>query len=114
MRWDFEPYGLCFSRQALLEIGARPVAYADDDSLWTRLSDDQQLFFQLGSSNDGAIDWRAEQEWRLPIDVSLNELTPGDYVAFTKNADEAADLRRTSPCPVAPLATLVEWCVSGE
>jgi hypothetical protein len=108
MRWDFEPYGLCFSRRALGVLGAKPVVYAEDDRHWRQLSEEQRFLFQLATSNNGAIDWRAEEEWRLPGDLSLTDLDPGDYCAFTKDAQEAARLAPTSPCPVVPLSVLVE------
>ncbi len=76
IRWSFEPYGIAVAKDVLVQSGAKPVIYSDEDG-WDRLADDQKYRFQLNQPPD--TDWSAEKEWRLPADLHLDAV-PKKYI----------------------------------
>lgn len=74
-RWDGLPFGLVFRREALERLGARPVRYLSP-AIIEELSHDERLFVQKHQPPE--IDWSQEEEWRLPGDLLLGALDPGD------------------------------------
>lgn len=87
VRWDFEPYGLCFNREWLIRRGARPVSYGDED-LWSSLPEQEQPFFQIATGDSG-IDWSEEQEWRIPGDLDLTTVGPEEVFLFVPDSRAA-------------------------
>jgi hypothetical protein len=107
-RWDFEPYGICISRNWLRQYGVRPVIYAED-AAWIRLSAGERPYFQhvrrpSPSLRPAAgLDWSVEQEWRHVGDLDLSALAPNDAILFVPTAGEARMLLEFSPWPVTVL-----------
>ena len=105
-RWDFEPYGICIRRSALIAAGARAVGYATDED-WQELPEEDQPFFQLAKSttrSGNELDWTVEQEWRHIGDVDLDSLDREDVWVFVPTSEEAERLRDVSPWPVITLS----------
>lgn len=69
IRWDFEPWGLVFDRDWLMQRGARPVKYLPAKSL-KNLAEHEQPFFQKHEPPD--CDFSAEEEWRIQGDVDFS------------------------------------------
>jgi hypothetical protein len=97
VRWDFEPFGLCLRRDWLAGKGARPVVYGTD-SEWDSLTESDRPFFQIGIGKSG-IDWRIEREWRVPGDLSLDDVTPEDVILFVSSFEAAKRLKSVSDWP---------------
>lgn len=98
-RWDFEPYGICLSRQWLVNRGARPVIYGDEQT-WSSLPEGDRQFFQLANGDSG-IDWTVEQEWRHPGDIDLNQPAGNDVLLVVPNFESAK-----------AVAALVNWPIT--
>lgn len=109
-RWDFEPYGLCFRRDALKARGARPVRYGDERA-WERMAEEARPYFQRrwtrqrkrkgrGQGSTDTMDWSNEHEWRLFGDLILDSVSPDDLVIFVPSAPEAKKLVPVSHWPV--------------
>ncbi|MCH2129322.1 MAG: hypothetical protein MK179_09275 [Pirellulaceae bacterium] len=106
-RWDFEPYGISIEREWLMQQGARPVLYGDDDT-WDQLSPPLQPFFQLRGTRDrnGITNrqWETEREWRHIGDIVLDTLPANKAFVFVPSASEAQRINRISRWPVAVLS----------
>jgi len=100
-RWDFEPYGLCFRKEAISKLGAGPVRYGDDDT-WTQLADDERAWFQKRESQigDRIVDWTEEMEWRIVGDIDLTQFGSANAFAFVPTQEEAAELQPHCRWPV--------------
>lgn len=110
MRWDFEPYGICVRRTALVNAGVRPVVYGTEHS-WKQMSAIDQPFFQLHEPlNDftGSVDarakphlnWIREQEWRCLGDLDLSKFDRQDVMIFVPTVDEARVISVQTDWPV--------------
>ncbi len=98
-RWDWEPYGLIISRAKLASLGARPVKYQKSKTLFDGLAA-MSVFTQPATTRDGKVDWRIEQEWRLPGPLDLQQLADEEAIVFTRSDAEARSLRTISRFPV--------------
>ena len=100
-RWDFEPYGLCFRKEALLKLGAGPVSYGDDET-WTQIPDEKRPWFQKSDSQigDRIVDWTEEIEWRTVGDIDLTQFGSAEAFAFVPTQEEAAELQPRCRWPV--------------
>lgn len=76
IRWDFEPWGIVFDREWLVQRGARPVKYLPAKS-FSKLDPGDQPFFQKHEPPD--CDFSAEEEWRIQGDLDFSEV-PRDAV----------------------------------
>jgi hypothetical protein len=97
-RWDFEHYGIGVDRQWLSRQGARAVRYVDRGN-----QSDLEFagpFDQPAVSRYGSVDWRAEQEWRLPGDLDLRRIPDRSAVVFVPDAREVARFARYSRWPI--------------
>ncbi|MFW6170243.1 MAG: hypothetical protein ACODAD_07115 [Planctomycetota bacterium] len=102
-RWDFEPYGICISRNWLQRQGTRMVRYGTQ-SLWDKLAPSERPFFQRrrGGKHD-QIDWSVEREWRHLGDVDLTDLPSDAATLFVPTVDAARWLSPLSRWPVTVL-----------
>lgn len=116
-RWDFEPYGVCVSRDWLQQRGTRPVLYGDE-ATWRSLEESDRMFFQparsLGRKSKSCFDWTVEREWRHPGDVNLQQATADEVLVFVPTPDEAARLAPVSRWPVLVLDESLHERSSGE
>lgn len=96
-RWDWEPYGFIFCREALYQLGTRPVTYGDESCFATLPPDEQPFFQPLGKNQQ---EWKLEQEWRLLGDLNLLQLPQEAVTLFVRSRAEATQLSRHSPWPV--------------
>ena len=87
IRWTLEPYGLALPRRVLLDLGAAPVLYGDEE-VWSQLPQDQRFRFQL--HRPPRTDWSGEKEWRLSGDLDLAALSPSDIKVIVPTEEEAA------------------------
>ena len=76
VRWDFEPWGIVFDRDWLVEQGARPVHYVPGSSFRT-LSTEERPWFQ--KHEPPACDYSVEEEWRVLGDLNF-AAAPRDVV----------------------------------
>lgn len=106
-RWDFEPYGIAIDKQCLKRLGARPVFYGDDGQ-WEQLSEFDQAFFQLKTSQSSNIDWTKEQEWRLIGDLILDNIPVDQAVVFVKSKSDAHTVSGLSRWPIVILSEYPE------
>ena len=103
-RWDFEPYGIAFTRNVFLrQFGARPVIYGGEAE-WQSLDADQKPYFQMRRTKTDKIDWQEEKEWRVLGDVDLNLVGPQDAVVFVGRASDAEAIAELSIWPVVVLS----------
>lgn len=89
-RWDFLPVGVAIRKACLAAAGARPVIYGDE-STWSELSEQDQPYFQLATSqtkSGNTISWQLEREWRIIGDLQLNQFGEDDIFAFRINSSE--------------------------
>ena len=96
MRHTFEPYGIAFSKKALLDKGLKKVIYGSDADFKT-VPRDSKAFFQLSSSS--CNDWTTEKEWRVLGDLDFERMNPSDWLVITpdiQGAYKVADSIRTS------------------
>lgn len=100
-RWDFEPYGICISRQWLQDRGAKPVIYGDE-ATWQSLEDGDRPYFQFTSSPSSSpgTDWSTEREWRHVGDLDLSDLPPEDGLLFVHHYEDAVRLSQSSRWPI--------------
>lgn len=100
-RWDFEPYGLCIRKDALLKLGAAPVCYGNDET-WEQLAEDKRAWFQKSESQigDRTVDWTEEMEWRTVGDIDLTRFGSADAFAFAPTQEEAVELQPRCRWPV--------------
>ena len=108
VRWDFEPFGLCLRREWLLKQGVRPVLYGDDSD-WESLAAVDRPFFQRAIGASG-IDWRVEQEWRVPGDLSLSALSAADVILFVPDFESAKSLAEVTSWPMTLWPALEREC----
>ena len=102
-RWDFEPYGIAFQRNAFLrKFGARPVVYGGEAE-WQSMDEDEKPYFQTRKSSSEKIDWQTEKEWRVIGDLDLNLVGPEDAVVFVARESEIDALAELSIWPVVTL-----------
>jgi hypothetical protein len=101
-RWDFEPYGICISRDWLQQQGAHAVHYGDDQ-LWESLPSADRPFFQLRRTRrvagTAAIDWTVEDEWRVVGDVDLTGISDDGAMLFVPSQAEAQEIAQVSRWP---------------
>ncbi len=84
-RWTYEPYGIALQRGKLIEMGARPVQYADLSD-FEHLSEGDRWLFQVAKTRDN--DWSTEREWRIPGDVNLNLFTEDELIVLVRSRSE--------------------------
>ncbi len=99
-RWDWEPYGIMIHREWLQSQGAKQVDYIDRDAA-KKKSEDELSFCQVVSNEEGAIDWRHEQEWRIAGDVRLNPIPCSKAIVFVPTLAEAIAIQSISRWPIA-------------
>ncbi|MCP4094774.1 MAG: hypothetical protein GY748_00890 [Planctomycetaceae bacterium] len=104
-RWDFEHYGIAIDCDFLKKLGARKVNYGTKSD-WNRLCKLDRPFFQLQTTTNIAIDWRAEKEWRIRGDLDLQSIPKQMAFVFVKTNSERADLQKQSRWPVVPVEAL--------
>jgi hypothetical protein len=85
-RWTFEPYGIALNKSRLMELGARPVIYADT-TRFHELTEVDKPFFQIEKS--AGYDWKQEIEWRAPGDVRLDQFKEAEMVVLVLEAKDA-------------------------
>ncbi len=98
-RWDWEPYGLLLRRDALEQLGARPVIYGDDQT-YKQMSDVDRPFFQPArrrSAHSSEDHWQAEKEWRVLSDIHLTELPPAVSCCLLKQPHRRSSWPRITP-----------------
>jgi hypothetical protein len=100
-RWDFEPFGIAVKRDRLIQLGARQVRYGTADE-FTMLANSDRSFFQLAASEIGGqhVDWKREQEWRLPGDLHLAKLGIDEAFVFVPDQQSAEVVAPYSRWPV--------------
>ncbi len=83
-RFNFEPYGIAFSKDFLLRFGVRPVIYCDNNT-WKNLTKSELPFFQ----NEGEFkNWIFEKEYRILGDFSFEKTDISHiFVPFKKDVD---------------------------
>jgi len=104
-RWDFEPYGISIDRRWLVQRGAQPVRYGDEQ-FWHSLPEKERPYFQkrfTESRGGSRIDWSIEREWRHPGDVQLDQLPPDAAIVFVPTLGHARQIATISPWPVIVL-----------
>jgi hypothetical protein len=99
-RWDWEPYGIMIHRDWLQSQGAKQVNYIEREAV-KKKSQDALTFCQVVSNEEGAIDWRQEQEWRIAGDVRLNSIPFSYAIVFVPTFAEAIALQQISRWPIA-------------
>jgi len=86
--------------QAWLEShDAKKVSYVDRNAA-KKLNIDELSFCQVVSNEEGAIDWRQEQEWRIVGDVRLNQIPFSKAVVFVPTQAEAFSIQPFSRWPI--------------
>ena len=98
LRWNFEPYGLAFAREALFKLGARPTIYGIGEA-FEDLSDELKHLFQFQRSC--GKQWAAEKEWRIKGDLRFADLDDRDIVVIVPTSREAEMVRKCFKCRVA-------------
>ncbi len=102
-RWDWEPYGIMVRREWLAAAGCRPVTYLRKDEIKQVTTDDlpfTQPYDESKGTERKGRDWRVEQEWRLPDDLRLHQISFSDAIVFVKHHWEAKLLSTVSQWPV--------------
>ena len=99
-RWDWEPYGIMIHREWLQGHGAKQVNYIERDAV-KKITEDELSFCQVVSDEEGAIDWRQEQEWRIAGDVRLNPIPFSKAIVFVPTLAEAIAVQPISRWPIA-------------
>lgn len=102
-RWDWEPYGIMIDREWLQCQGAKQVCYIDRQTA-KQTCIDELSFCQVVSREEGALDWRQEQEWRIAGDVRLNQVPFSKAVVFVPTLAEAIAIQSISRWPIAVCA----------
>lgn len=102
-RWDWEPYGILIDREWLQCHGAKQVRYIDRPTA-KQTNIDELSFCQVVSSEEGALDWRKEQEWRIAGDVRLNQVPFFKAIVFVPTLAEAISIQAISRWPIAVCA----------
>jgi hypothetical protein len=90
-RWDWEPYGVLFSKTPLQQIGCKSVIYGDDET-WKQLNSKQQPWYQPRHSKDGKESWVEEKEWRMIGDLRFCQLPWESIIFFVPTRREAYEL----------------------
>jgi len=98
-RWDWEPYGIMIDQAWLESHDAKKVSYVDRNAA-KKLNIDELSFCQVVSNEEGAIDWRQEQEWRIVGDVRLNQIPFSKAVVFVPTQAEAFSIQPFSRWPI--------------
>jgi hypothetical protein len=101
IRWTFEPYGLAVKRSVLRRMGAEPAIYATA-AVYGRLP--QQARFRFQRHDPPRCSWKSEREWRLPQDLHLRDLAPGEAFLFVP---DLVDAERLSEYATAALPIVV-------
>jgi hypothetical protein len=107
-RWDWEPYGLCFRRELIQDLGGQPVIYIPSDQ-YEALDEPKRPFFQpkrlaLDASTK-EHDWEEEQEWRIIEDIRLAHCRFSSAFVFVPTMEEALHVQSISRLPVLCLAS---------
>ncbi len=97
-RWDFERYGIAIARSAIERLGGRQVEYVDDT-----VGNADADPFKVACRPDSPIDWRSEQEWRIPGDVDLCKLTSSEAVVFVGDQSDVPIVAALSKWPIVVL-----------
>lgn len=90
IRWTVEPYGIAVRRSVLKSMGAKPVIYAKDEHFQI-LSPSNRFRFQRHVP-PGCL-WKQEREWRLPKDLVLRDVSPGDVFILVGTPKDRAALQ---------------------
>jgi hypothetical protein len=96
-RWSFEPYGVGFPKNALHQLGARPVIYGPE-SAYPDLGDELGYLFHIHGKGD--MRWYLEREWRLRRDLDIIEPLWQKMVVITPSIEEARVIAETFACDV--------------
>jgi hypothetical protein len=86
IRWSFEPYGIAIDRPTLVNLGAEPVAYGDEE-VFKQMPTDRGYLFQLRASRDN--DWSGEKEWRTRGDLKLGDIPQAHITVVVPSLEEA-------------------------
>lgn len=70
-RWDFEPWGIVFDRQWLVQKNVRPVRYLPNNA-YRALDPDERPWYQ--KHEPPGCDYSLEQEWRLLGDLDFSNV----------------------------------------
>ena len=97
IRWNFEPYGISIKTEILRSMGAQPVDYGTKEQ-FNQLPQDKRPFFQR-IAPDGK-DWRVEEEWRLPNDLELENLSKNDALVWVPKMEQVPEVQSLSRFPV--------------
>ena len=89
VRWNFEPYGIAFTREIAIRAGIQPVLYGEPDH-YNRLNERDKPYFQSQGIDGG--NWREEREWRYIGDLDLTEIKPDDIKIIVRKPDETESL----------------------
>lgn len=89
MRQNFEPYGIAFIKEALVNRGARKVIYGSEEN-YKNLLDETKTFFQLSTSS--GLNWSEEREWRFRGDLEFTDMLQNEWFAIVPNDDDANSL----------------------
>ncbi|KPL06276.1 hypothetical protein AMJ86_09040 [bacterium SM23_57] len=100
IRWNFEPYGISIKTELLRSMGARPVTYGTQEQ-FKQLPQNERSFLQRVIPN--GKDWRVEEEWRLPGNLELANLSENDAIVWIPNAEQVSEIQRVSRFPVHSL-----------
>jgi len=93
-RYSFEPYGLAFRAEILTKLGAKPVEYYQPGRKPAGRC--ETLFYQ---SMGRLGDWKAEKEWRLPGNLSLERIPRSDMLIIVPDPEEKTGLERRFEVP---------------
>ena len=96
-RWDFETVGIAIRRSVVERCGGRKVVYGEESD-WIDLPEIDRPYFQKQKS--GAIDWTAEQEWRVVGDFGLSRLGTDDAFVFVDSEIDAGQIASLCNWPV--------------
>jgi|GEM_PF-202608 len=101
IRWNFEPFGISIRREILESLGAKRVTYGTQDQ-FDGFPLSQQPFFQRITPEK---DWSLEEEWRLPGDLDLGNISDQDALVWVQSPSQVDGSQKLSPFPVRSLLT---------
>ncbi len=90
VRYSFEPYGLAFRKDILVELGAAEVMYTGEHPGESHPAS----IFTHAAGKDGH--WVAEREWRLPGDLDLRDIPPDAARVIAPDNVAAEELRENT------------------
>ncbi|MCF7809543.1 hypothetical protein K9N50_01005 [bacterium] len=104
-RWNYEPYGIAVSAEALKSLGVKKVIYGSKE-LYEQLTPEQRPYYQFKGRNETENEiftgWESESEWRLVGDLDLTSIME-EITLITPFEHEAAALRESTPYHVCSL-----------